>query len=172
MYAYGWEWANAGNTPFRKYKRYTHEGGIATPFIVRWPEVIEPGGLTDTVGHIIDIMPTCVEVAGAGYPGSRQGHEILPMEGSSLTPILQHNSDRPDFLYCWEHQGHRGVRQNRWKLVSSYPENTWELYDMIADRTEVHNLINDEPEKSQALQDIYHQWTDRVGVVPWSEIRG
>jgi len=172
VYAYGWEWANAGNTPFRKYKRYTHEGGIATPFIVRWPAIIEPGGLTDTVGHIIDIMPTCVEVAGAGYPGSRQGTEILPMEGSSLTPILQHNSDRPDVLYCWEHQGHRGVRQNRWKLVSSYPEDTWELYDMEADRTEVHNLIDEEPEKSNELENIYQQWAERIGVLPWSEIRG
>lgn len=169
-YAYGWEWANAGNTPFRKYKRYTYEGGISTPLIVRWPGVVPAGKRTNQIGHIIDIMSTCVDVAGASYPETQNGQSIHPMEGRSLMPVIRGKS-REAAVYCWEHQGHRGVHKDQWKLVSQYPDNEWELYDLEADRTEVHNLMDMHPDIAGELQDIYQTWADRCGVIPWGELR-
>ena len=83
-------WANASNTPFRKYKAWDHEGGICTPFIAHWPGVIQNGGsLTHRMGHIIDIMATFVDITGAEYPSSYNDSRVLPMEGTSLLPAFE-----------------------------------------------------------------------------------
>lgn len=182
-YAYGWEWANAGNTPFRKYKQFTHEGGTATPFIVHWPAARQEGLLTHQKGHIIDVMATCVDVAGAQYPSEHEGNQIHPMEGISLLPIIQGNQREGHEYICWEHKGNQGILKDDWKLVSYHPTQRgitdeesetagWELYNLAADRTELNDLIDEEPERVAELEKLYQAWADRVGVLPWSQVTG
>jgi arylsulfatase A-like enzyme len=164
--SYGRNWANVSNTPFREYKHWVHEGGISTPLICHWPgHVKTPGGLCRDPGHLIDIMATCVDVAGALYPAEYKGNNIQPMEGVSVAPALKGKplKERPIF---WEHEGNRAVRQGRWKLVSKYPGG-WELYDMERDRTEMHDLAAAHPEKVQELKSLYEAWAKRAGVQPW-----
>lgn len=165
--SYGIPWANASNTPFRLYKRWVHEGGIATPFVVRWPAGVKGrNAVTHQTAHLIDIMATCVEVTGAKYPGA----PIQPMEGKSLLPVFQGGSIGDRILF-WEHMGNRAALEGRWKLVSHYP-NDWELYDLEADRTEMNDLAARMPEKAARLREYYGRWAGRCGVAPWDEIQG
>jgi len=164
--SYGLPWANASNTPFRRYKHWVHEGGIATPFIASWPGVIRGGGLTPQVGHLIDVMPTCLEVAGIEYPRTYKNRPITPTEGKSLAPIFQGETRAGHENLFWEHEGNRAVRQGKWKLVSRFPE-SWELFDMEADRTEMNNLADKMPTEVKGLSALYDQWAARCGVVPW-----
>jgi arylsulfatase len=165
--SYGLCWANASDTPFRRYKKWTHEGGIATPLIAHWPGVIrQRGELCRQVGHVIDLMPTCCEVAGAEYPDRHDGHEIVPVEGRSLVPVFQGRMREPHEALFWEHQGNRAVRHGKWKLVSEHA-NEWELYDLDADRTEMHDLAAERPQKVRELKNLYKAWADRCGVRPW-----
>jgi len=164
--SYGVSWANASNTPFRLYKHWVHEGGIATPFIARWPSMIrQKGKLIHDVGHVIDIMPTCVQISGATYPGA----PVQPMEGRSLWPVFQGKSIGDRKLY-WEHEGNRAVLDGKWKLVSRHPAN-WELYDLEADRTEMNDLAARMPDKAARLRSDYDAWARRCGVAPWEEIQ-
>jgi arylsulfatase len=162
--AYGKEWANLGNVPFRLYKSFTHEGGISSPMIVHYPKVIKKGFQTDQVGHIMDIMPTCLELAGATYPASFEGHSIKPVEGKSLMPILQGKTRSPHYFIAWEHYDSRAIRQGNWKLVWSKEEKKWELYDLSKDRSEMNNLSASMPKKVQKLLSRYNGWASRVGV--------
>ena len=164
--AYGRNWANVSNTPFREYKHWVHEGGISTPLICHWPAGIEPKGtLCEQPGHLIDIMATCVDVAGAQYPTEYNGNPIQPMEGVSLAATFEGRplKERPIF---WEHEGNRAVRQGKWKLVSKHP-GPWELYDIEADRTEMHDLASKQPAKVQELTALYEAWAQRCSVRPW-----
>jgi len=156
-------WANASNTPFRKYKRYDHEGGVATPFIACWPAAIQQrGAVTHQVGHIIDIMATCLDVAGAKYPASRAGHEVLPLEGKSLLPVLRGKTREGHDALFWQFSSARAVRQGKWKLVVD-GKGPWELYDLEADRTELHNLAEQHPDKVKQLAAFWDAWARRVG---------
>jgi arylsulfatase len=138
--SYGLSWANASNTPFRRYKHWVHEGGIATPLIAYWPAVIKnAGSLTHQTGHIIDIMATCLDIAGIKYPKIFKGKELIPLEGKSLLPIFKGRSREGHEAIYWEHEGNRAVRQDKWKLVAAH-KGPWELYDLEADRTELHSL--------------------------------
>lgn len=162
--AYERPWANASNTPFRLFKKYIHEGGIATPFIARWPAVIKHrGAVTPQVGHINDIMPTCLAMAGADYPETYKGNRLLRLEGKSLLPIFQGQTREPPDLLCWEHMGNRGIRQGKWKLVAT-EDGEWELYDMEADRTELTDLAEKHPEKAKELNNLWDAWAARTGV--------
>jgi arylsulfatase len=164
--AYGRNWANVSNTPFRLYKHWVHEGGISTPLICHWPGHIKaPGRLCPEPGHLIDIMATCVDVAGAEYPATYQGHTIQPMEGTSLSPTFAGGGLGERILY-WEHEGNRAIRQGRWKLVSKHP-GPWQLYDMDHDRTEMHDLAAVHPKKVQQLSELYERWAKRCGVRRW-----
>ena len=165
--AYGKGWANASNTPFRLYKHWVHEGGISTPLIVHWPRGIDADGeLRHQPGHLIDIMATCVDLAEAQYPQQFKGNPIQPMEGRSLVPAFTGRPvKRPEGLY-WEHEGNRAVRQGKWKLVSKHPGG-WELYDMERDRTELHDLAAEHPEKVNELRALHERWAKRCGVRPW-----
>ncbi|UCD52694.1 MAG: sulfatase-like hydrolase/transferase, partial [Phycisphaerales bacterium] len=164
--AYGRNWANVSNTPFREYKHWVHEGGISTPLICHWPGKIEdPGRFCNEPGHLIDIMATCVDVAGAEYPKRYRGHTIQPGEGVSLAPTFQGKGLSDRAIY-WEHEGNRAVRQGQWKLVSKHPDD-WELYDMEKDRTEMHDLASEHPEKVAELKSLWQRWAQRVGVQPW-----
>lgn len=163
------QWANLSNTPFRKYKTYVHEGGISTPFIVHWPEGIHARNEWRTQpAHIIDIMPTCLEVAGVDYPSEFKGKQITPFEGLSLLPVFENEPSEHETLF-WEHEGNRAVRKGKWKLVSEFPQG-WELYDLEADRTELNNLAGQYPDKVKELKELYNNWAETCNVVPWAEM--
>lgn len=168
--SYSAEWANASNTPFRLYKHYIHEGGISTPLIAFWPDGIQqPSRTTNQLGHIIDIMPTIVEVARANYPKEYKGERIKPMEGQSLVPVFR-NQSFDHHPIGWEHEGNRGFRDGNWKLVErKNPGVAWELYDMETDRTEQRNLATVYPQLMKQMIRKYEEWADRVGVVRWNE---
>jgi arylsulfatase A-like enzyme len=165
--SYGQAWANASNTPFRRYKHWVHEGGIATPFIAYWPGVIKNGGaITRDVGHLIDVMATCLDVAGAEYPREYNGQKITPPEGKSLRPVFEGRGRPGHEALFWEHEGNRAVRQGQWKLVAIEGK-SWELYDLEADRTELNSLAAERPEKVNELKALYESWAKRCGVLPW-----
>lgn len=168
--AYGASWGNVSNTPFRLYKRWVHEGGIATPLIVHWPNEIKKHRLNNQVGHVIDIMPTLLDLAGVQYPTNYEGKKRLKQEGISLAPIFKGSEVTEERTLFWEHEGNRAVRSGKWKLVSQYPENEWHLYDMEEDRTELSDLSNKNPDLTKDLIEKYQQWAERVGVVPWEKI--
>jgi len=165
--AYGRSWANVSNTPFREYKHWVHEGGVSTPLIVHWPQgIAAKGELRRQPGHLIDIMATCVDVAGAEYPKKLGDHSLTPLEGKSLLPAL---ADRPierDAIF-WEHEGNRAVRSGDWKLVAKGPGGPWELYDIAKDRTESNDLSAKRPEKVQELVAKWEAWAARANVLPW-----
>lgn len=164
--SYGVPWANVSDTPFRLYKHFVHEGGIATPFIAYWPAVIrQPGSISRAMGHVTDLMATFVEIAGARHPATYKGHDILALEGESLLPVFQGHRRRDRSPIFWEHEGNRAIRSSKWKLVSKYP-NDWELYDMETDRTELHDLAAQNPDRVKELSALYEQWARRCGVVP------
>lgn len=166
--SYGLCWANASNTPFRFFKKDHHEGGIASPLIVQWPARLTAAGeLRDQPGHVIDLMPTCVEVARAKYPKTFGGQNIVPMEGRSLMPALEDHPIDREAIY-WEHVGNRGVRAGDWKLVSNvrFGKGVWELYNLAADRTEQLNLAGQRPDKVQELEALWTAWAKRAQVLP------
>lgn len=177
--SYRVNWANMSNTPFRKYKMYNHEGGIATPLIVHWPKGISTTTkVTQQQGHVIDIMPTLIEVSGAKYPKKINNISIYPAQGSSFLKALkgEETSRAPMFF---EHNGNRAVIKGNWKLVSEgiqKPPYTkaWELYDLSQDRAEAHNLIDKNTEKTKTLENLWNSWAEDNNVLPingkaWSE---
>ena len=164
-------WANAANTPFREHKMWVHEGGISTPFIISWPRGLKAkGALTCEVGHVIDLMPTCLELAGVEYPRTFQRRQLTPLEGRSLVPVFKGQSLGPRTL-AWEHEGNRAIRAGDWKLVAEF-RRPWELYDLNADRSEVHNLAAQRLADVQKLTTQWQKWADRVGVVDWEKLPG
>lgn len=168
--SYGIGWANASNTPFRLYKHWVHEGGISTPLIAHWPaRVRRPGSLHSEPGHLIDIMATCLDAAGAKYPGTRNGEPVTPLEGRSLVPCIAGGKRRPHEALFWEHEGNRAVREGRWKLVSRFPDR-WELFDLAADRTEQQDLSARQPKVAARLAARYESWAQRAQVVPWDQV--
>jgi arylsulfatase A-like enzyme len=157
-------WAWASNTPFRRYKSHCHEGGIATPLIVRWPGVVPKDSLTDEVGHIIDFLPTCADIAGAAYPETFAGTEILPVEGLPLTEVFQGGTREGHEWLFWEWAGTRGVRNGNWKLSWDKGAKAWELYDLVADRTETDNLAQTHPERVETMSEQWFAWATRTGL--------
>jgi arylsulfatase A-like enzyme len=148
-------WSTVGNTPFRRHKVWVHEGGIATPLIVHWLKGISSRGeLRPSPGHVIDVAPTLLELAGASprlIPGAP------PLPGRSLTPELAKAGalDR-EFLF-FHHEGNRALRMNNWKLVSAREDkDVWELYDLGRDRCEQVNLAKEQPDK---LREMVSFWT-------------
>lgn len=159
--SYGLSWANASNTPFRRYKSWVHEGGISTPLIAHWPNGIQKQDWYRSPCHVIDLMPTCLDLAGASYP--KKGKTPLP--GTSLTPAFRGKAIERDALY-WEHEGNRAMRQGKWKIVAKH-KSPWELYDLEADRTETKDLSKKHPERKKAMIAKYQSWTKSAGVRPW-----
>jgi arylsulfatase len=173
---YGRGWANVSNTPFREYKHWSHEGGISTPLVVHWPKGIAKqrrGELVHQPGHVVDIMATCVDVAGAEHPTQYAEEEIISLEGVSLRPAFGGEPiDRKDAIY-FEHHLNCAVRDGDWKLVRKgqpgkpsrlFP---WELYDMNKDRTELHDLAEKHPDKVAELSAKWEAWAQRAKVKPW-----
>jgi arylsulfatase len=161
----GMNWATLNNTPFRRYKHFTHEGGISTPLIAHWPAHI-PKRLENTFnhtpGHLIDVMPTVLEAAATQpLPGK------TPPEGISLAPAFTGRKLERSQPLFFMHEGNRAVRQGKWKLVSKYMDE-WELYDMDADRTEMRNLASANPAKVKELAAAYDAWALRTDTDPWT----
>jgi arylsulfatase len=169
-HAYGEAWASVSNTPFREYKHWVHEGGISTPLIAHWPQGIPAArhnAIQSQPAHLIDLMATCVDLAGAPYPSHFAGHEIRPLEGVSLVPAFLGQSLARAQPIFFEHEGNRAVRDGQWKLVAKGPAGPWELYDMVADRTETHDLAAQQPERVARMVAQWQAWADRAGVLPW-----
>lgn len=165
--SYGLQWANASNTPFRMYKHWVHEGGISTPLIAHWPAGIKakPGSLQHEPGHLVDIMATCVEIAGAEYPKLHDGYYVKPMRGESLIPAFEKGERERGPIY-WEHEGNRAVRKGDFKLVSRHGQ-PWELYNMKYDRTELNNLIEQHPTLTTEMIAMYEAYARTSNVKPW-----
>ncbi len=170
-------WANASNTPFRKYKWWLHEGGIASPLIAYWPGRIAPGGFTDTIAHIMDIMPTCLDIAGVPYPKTHQDTPLMSLEGKSLWPLLQGQAAHHERSLFWQFGQCRAVRHGKWKLVAGHSNPrlgidyfqqrgsqapNWELYDMESDRTEQNDLATHHPDRVAAMSELFEDWSQRV----------
>lgn len=177
--SYRTQWANVSNTPFREYKHYSHEGGIATPLIIHWPDEIQNRGeITAQVGHVIDMMPTILEVAGAEYPEEMNGHKLNPVQGRSLLPAVMGREFEREPLF-FEHHSNRAVILGDWKLVSEGNNKEpyvgdWELYNLKADRTETNNLIDKFPDKAVELKELWDNWAKENNVYPidgrgWNE---
>jgi arylsulfatase len=173
--AYGRNWANVSNTPFREYKHYVHEGGISTPLIAHWPVGIARKGETEREpGHLIDIVATCVQLAGATFPKEFHGGPTVPLQGVSFAPLFAAGGKptprgKPIFF---EHEGNRAVRDGRWKLVAKGVKGAWELYDIDADRTEMHDLAASQPDRVKQMADAWQRWAQASNVlplVPWAE---
>jgi len=170
----GESWAFLENAPFRKYKHYNHEGGIASPLIAHWPAVVktmrqgdkEMGRLEHTPAHLIDIMATCADVGGATYPKEHKGHAITPMEGKSLKDVLLGGPMESRALF-WEHEGNAAIREGDMKLVRTSYKGHWELYDLKADRTEQHDLTSAQPDQAKALAAKWEAWAERAQVKPY-----
>ncbi len=166
--AYGKNWANVSNTPFREYKHWVHEGGISTPLIVHWSDGIPAnrrGEIEPQVGHVIDIMATCVDLADANYPKQFDSRDIKAMEGVSLVPSFAGKDLQRKNPIFWEHESNRAVRDGKWKLVAKADE-PWELYDMETDRTEMHDLASKNLAKVKDLTAKWDVWAARANVLP------
>ncbi len=163
--SYDLSWANASNTPFRKFKTWTHEGGIATPLIMHWPAAMKGERIFHDTGHVIDIMPTILQAAGVEYPRQFADKQILPAEGVSLLNALTDvkHPPRPRELF-WEHLRFKAVRSGDWKLVQPRNSKTWQLYDLSKDRTELNDVSGDHPDFVQPLVASWDAWAKRVGV--------
>jgi arylsulfatase A-like enzyme len=167
--SYGIPWANVSNTPFRLYKHWVHEGGIATPLIAHWPAGITASGeLRHQPAQLPDLMATFLDVGGASYPAERVGRPVQPCEGFSIVPAFADRSTTRDVLY-WEHEGNKAIRRGGWKLVRKYP-GSWELYDMEADRTEMNNLASAQLAVVAELKTLYEAWAERCNVIPYAEL--
>ncbi|WP_153556634.1 arylsulfatase [Roseimaritima sediminicola] len=164
---YGRAWATVSNTPFREYKHWVHEGGISTPLIMHWPaKMSRAGELESTPSHLIDLMATAVDAAGAEYPQTfHGGNEIKPMEGKSLLPVLQGQAIEREALY-WEHEGNRAVRMGDWKLVAKGAGGDWELYNIARDRSEQRDLAEQQPQRVERMAQMWDAYARRANVYP------
>lgn len=167
---YGTGWANVGNTPLSLYKHFAHEGGISSPTVMWWGDKLQNKGAIDhTPLNIVDIMATCVDLAGAQYPAKYHERDILPMEGISFLPLARGGQLDERAIFA-EHEGNRMVRKGDWKLVSAqYKSDVWELYNIVQDRTEQNNLASQHPEMVEQLAKEYHTWATRCDVLPFAE---
>ena len=167
--SYDLPWANVSNTPFRLFKRWVHEGGISTPFIIHWPEKISSHNIINTPVQFADISPTIIDICGSKYPNTFNGNDITPIEGESFARLFDGSEFSKDKPLCWEHEGNRAVRIGEWKLVSEFP-GPWELYNINEDRSETNNLIDKEKNIAKKLEKEYSEWAKRCGVLDWPMI--
>jgi len=168
--SYGRPWANLSNTPFRLYKRWVHEGGIATPLIVHWPHGdLVAENVVHTPFQLVDIVPTIIEATGVKYPERYPGREVSPLEGVSMLATMR-GEPATDIPLYWEHAGNAALRYGQWKIVREHPDE-WELYDIDLDRTELRNVAAENPAIVSTLAGLWHDWAKRVGVIPWEDVQ-
>ena len=178
--SYGEGWASASNTPFRGFKRDMYEGGISTPLIVSWRNQFKAynGQTREQPTQLQDIMATLVDVAGTSYPQTYNGHNIIPMEGSSLLPAVYNPTYDFERTLYGEHEGHSMVRRNEWKAVYHQKKEdaneleSWELYNINNDRTEKNDLAKEEPEILASLVQSWNAFAERCQVIPFPKTEG
>ncbi len=154
--------SSACNTPFRRHKVWVHEGGIATPLVVHWPEGIEARNeIRHTPGHLIDIAPTIFEILGMKSPADWKGEKRPPLPGKSLASVLQKDQDVGRDVLWWSHEGNRGIRMGDWKLVAAKGD-PWALYDLRTDRAEQYDLSKKEPKKAKVLENRWQSEQDAM----------
>ena len=167
------DWANVANTPFRKFKNYSYEGGTATPFIVHWPAQIsvpKGGRINHNITHFIDLMPTLLDVANAAskYPREYKGEKVPPMQGVSLLPLFRDSQDSvtitrdEPLFYDWAEGS--AIQTDRWKLVRWGSDTQWELYNMQNDRTETINRASEKPEIVNTLKTTWQEWAQKMQI--------
>ena len=167
---YGTGWANLSNAPFRMFKKFSHEGGVATPLVVHWPAKIKnKGAIVHDAAHVIDFLPTFLDAAGAKPLAEVNGKQAMKLNGTSLLPLLLENQPLQQRVIGFEHAGNRALRYENWKIVA---ENggAWELYDLSKDRTERHDLSKDSPEKFNEMLGRYKKWATDNWVVDWPKV--
>ena len=156
---YDFPWANVSNTPFKKYKKYTHEGGIVTPFIIQWPAKIKAGiGYKDEIGNVIDLLPTSLELAGA---------KAKNLPGESLSTLWNGTKQKARTIY-WEHEGNKAIRIGNWKLVKDLEDPAWELYNLSIDPCELKNLASTNEQRVTEMISAYSAWAKKVNVREWT----
>jgi arylsulfatase len=144
------------NTPFRRHKTWVHEGGISTPLIVHWPKgITAKGELRRTPGHVIDLAPTLLEVAGDKRPEKWDGKPVPPSPGKSLVPLFAKDGTVEHDSIWWLHEGNRALRAGSWKIVAAGKDSPWELYDLNSDRSEGKDLAKEKPEKVRELAAVW-----------------
>lgn len=162
----GKRWANVANTPFRYWKMESFEGGVHTPMIAFWPKGIkDKGTISQQMGHVMDFMATCADLAGADYPNTFNGHHIFPLEGLSLAPIFEGKQRQGHNIIFNEHEGGRSVRTKDWKLVTLDQKQPWELYKINQDHTETHNVAGQYPEVVARLDSLWLDWAKTHSVL-------
>lgn len=150
-------WANAGNTPFRYYKQFGHEGGIRTPFIAYWPRTIEPA-IDHQVGHVVDFYPTFLELTGAQYPEDREGARTPDLEGHSLLPVFKRKTrDQKEIVIGGFTDRFRSVRFGDWKIVKANNQ-AWQLYNLKEDPTELNDQAEKKPEMVADFVQRFEDW--------------
>ena len=167
--SYGMGWANASNTPYRKWKRETEEGGIAAPFIFYWPNGMDKeqaNTLVKTPSYLIDIMPTFLDVSKAAYPSEYKGNPVLPLTGRSVAPSLKGMALTEHEYMFWEHEGRQAVRKGNWKAVKDLKRTDWELYDLSTDRDEEHDVAEQYPDIVKDLVSKWNDWAEKDFVFP------
>ncbi len=161
--SYGRAWANLSNAPFRYYKRWVHEGGIATPFIVSWPSGdLAVGSILRTPFQLTDVLPTVLQAVGVPPDAD--------VRGVSMLAALRDVETDVDHALFWEHVGNAAARLGSWKIVRVADE-PWELYDMTTDRSETRNMASEHPNVVLRLADDWAQWAQANGVIPWEQLR-
>jgi arylsulfatase len=159
-------WASASNTPFRYWKKESYEGGSATPFIVHWPKGLK--GKENTVNrgvaHVMDLMPTCLELAESKYPNEVNGEKALSPAGKSILPLLYSQTQAIHDTLYWEHEGGRAIRAGDWKL-SALPKGKWELFNLAEDHTETKDLSVQYPEKVNQMDEAWKAWAKKLGII-------
>lgn len=171
--SYGRAWANVSNTPYRKYKTWLNEGGIITPFIVRWPNVIPQqmeGKFIKQEGsqatHMIDIMATVIDILNIDTPKADLQKDAETIPGESFLPLLLDKNtewSRKQPLF-WALNGHRAVLFKDYKLISEAADSTWQLYNIKNDQLELQDISHKEPERVRMMSEMWQNWALKVGV--------
>jgi arylsulfatase len=156
-------WSSAANTPFRRHKTWVHEGGICTPLVVHWPQGIAARGeLRHNPAHVIDVVPTILELAGGRRPETWKGQTVPSPPSKSLVPVLAKDSTLKHDSLWWLHEGNRALRVGDWKIVAAGAGAPWELFDLAADRCEAHDLAARRPEKVRELEQAWQREFDAI----------
>lgn len=163
-------WAHSINTPFRYYKARQHEGGIATPLIVHWPNGLrDKNRIVQEPMHVMDLMATCLDLAKSTYPTTYEGRTIPPTTGKSLVPLLTSATppnQRIHPVLFWEHFGAAALREMDWKIVRLAQKDDWELYDLKNNRSETINLACKYPDRVKQMAETWDKLAHQYQVYP------
>lgn len=164
--SYGKNWANVSNTPYRKFKQFEHEGGLLTPLIFHWPYGIKKRGrIINNPIHIIDILPTFLDILDIQYPQKYKGHVVQTLDGNSFNECVENREPKQKVMF-WEHMGNKAIRNGDWKLVKLY-KHDWELYNIKTDPTELEDLSSSKVDLKKKLEAMWLDWAEDTGVEEW-----